>query len=171
VDGRNMPAALEQIHQTWKQYLPDSPFDYTFMDENFAKLYVAQEREGVIFSIFSGIAIFIACLGLFGLSSFTISQRIKEIGIRKVLGASVSNIVYLLSKDFMRLVLIAAVIAFPLAWYVMNDWLSAFAYRISISAWIFIAAALVAAAVALATIAALTIRAAVANPVKSLRSE
>jgi putative ABC transport system permease protein len=171
VDGRNMPAALEQIHQTWKQYLPDSPFDYTFMDENFAKLYVAQEREGVIFSIFSGVAIFIACLGLFGLSSFTISQRIKEIGIRKVLGASVSNIVYLLSKDFMRLVLIAAVIAFPLAWYVMNDWLSAFAYRISISAWVFIVAALVAAIVALATIAALTIRAAVANPVKSLRSE
>jgi putative ABC transport system permease protein len=171
VDGRNMPAALEQIHQTWKQYLPESPFDYTFMDENFAKLYVAQERQGVIFSIFSGIAIFIACLGLFGLSSFTISQRIKEIGIRKVLGASVSNIVYLLSKDFMRLVLIAAVIAFPLAWYIMNDWLSAFAYRISISAWIFIAAALVAAIVALATIAALTVRAAVANPVKSLRSE
>lgn len=171
VDGRNVPVALEQIHQTWKQYLPDSPFDYTFMDENFAKLYVAQEREGVIFSIFSGIAIFIACLGLFGLSSFTISQRIKEIGIRKVLGASVSNIVYLLSKDFMRLVLIAAIIAFPIAWYVMNDWLSAFAYRISISAWIFILAALVAATVALATIAVLTIRAAVANPVKSLRSE
>jgi putative ABC transport system permease protein len=171
VEGGNVPAALSKIEQTWKQFLPEIPFEYTFMDENFARLYEAQERQGTIFSIFTGIAIFIACLGLFGLSSFAISQRMKEVGIRKVLGANVNHIVFLLSKDFMVLVLLAAVIAFPVAWYAMNKWLSEFAYRITISWWIFIAAALLTAIIALATVSFLTIRAAIANPVKSLRSE
>lgn len=171
VDGRQTAAAIGQLERTWKQFLPETAFEYTFMDENFARLYTAQQREGTIFSIFSAIAIFIACLGLFGLSSFTISQRIKEIGIRKVLGADVQTIVYLLSKDFMKLVLLAAVIAVPIAWYAMNNWLDDFAYRTSISWWIFAGATLLAAIIALGTITALTVKAAVANPVKSLRSE
>ena len=142
------------------------------MDENLAKLYVAQGRQGTLFSLFTGIAIFIACLGLFGLSSFTISQRLREIGIRKVLGASVSGIVVLLSKDFLRLVCLAAIIACPVAWYAMGRWLMDFAYRIQISWWIFPAAALVAAVIAWSTISVLTFKAATGNPVKSLeRSE
>lgn len=171
IDARQATAALAQLERTWKQFLPDMAFEYTFMDENFAQLYVAQERQGTIFSIFSGIAIFIACLGLFGLSSFTISQRVKEIGIRKVLGADVKTIVYLLSKEFMKLVILAALVAIPVAWFAMNNWLDDFAYRTSISWWIFAGAMALAAIIALGTITALTIKAAIANPVKSLRSE
>jgi putative ABC transport system permease protein len=171
IDGRQTTAAIAQLERTWKQFLPETAFEYTFMDENFDRLYVAQQRQGTIFSIFSTIAIFIACLGLFGLSSFTISQRIKEIGIRKVLGANVQTIVYLLSKEFMTLVLIAALIAFPIAWYAMNNWLDDFAYRTHISWWIFACAATLAAIIALGTIAVLTFKAAISNPIKSLRSE
>jgi len=151
--------------------LPQSPFDYNFIDDRFAKLYDSEKRQGTIFTIFAGIAIFIACLGLFGLSSFTITQRIKEIGIRKVLGASAVSIVQLLSQDFLKLVLIAAVIAFPVAWYAMHQWLLDFAYRINIPWWIFIVAGVVAAVIALATISLLTVKAAMSNPVKSLRTE
>ena len=124
-----------------------------------------------MFTIFACLAIFIACLGLFGLSAFAISQRIKEIGIRKVLGANVSTIVSLLSKDFLKLVGIAAIFAFPIAWYAMNQWLQDFAYRITIQWWIFLLAGVVAAAVALFTISFQAIKAALANPVKSLRTE
>ncbi|MBA4166008.1 MAG: ABC transporter permease [Chitinophagaceae bacterium] len=171
IGGNNLPDAISHMEKTWKQFLPDTPFDYQFMDDNIAKLYLAQDRQGTLFSIFTGIAIFIACLGLFGLSSFTITQRFKEIGIRKVLGASVSGIVSLLSKDFLRLVGIAAVIACPVAWYAMGKWLMDFAYRIQMSWWIFPAAAMLAAVIALATISVLTFKAATTNPVKSLRSE
>jgi putative ABC transport system permease protein len=124
-----------------------------------------------VFLIFSAFAIFIACLGLLGLSLFATIQRTKEIGIRKVLGASVTNIVMLLSRDFIRLVLVAFIIASPVAWLIMNNWLNDFAYRINISAWIFIAAGLLSVLVALATISYQAIKAAVANPVRSLRSE
>jgi putative ABC transport system permease protein len=169
--GANLAATMETIETTWKKYLPQVPYDYTFLDESFARLYDAEQRQKTIFSVFAGIAIFIACLGLFGLSAFTISQRIKEIGIRKVLGAEVSSIVGLLSMDFLKLVGIAALIAFPIAWYAMYNWLNDFAYRISIPWWIFLLAAVVACAVAFLTIAWQAIRAATANPVKSLRTE
>jgi putative ABC transport system permease protein len=171
VSGSNMPSVLQHIEKTWKKFLPDIPYDYTFMDENFERLYESEQRQATIFTIFAFIAIFIACLGLFGLSAFAISQRVKEIGIRKVLGAEVSSIVGLLSKDFLKLVLVAALIAFPLAWYAMNRWLEDFAYRITIQWWIFLLAGLVAALVAFFTIAFQAIRAARANPVRNLRTE
>ena len=144
---------------------------YYFLDEKFNKQYADDELFGKVFGIFSGFAIIIACLGLLGLSLFATAQRTKEIGVRKVLGASVSNIVMLLSKDFIKLVLIAFLIASPVAWYVMHNWLNDFAYRINISAWIFIAAGLLAVLIALATISFQAIKAAAANPVKSLRTE
>ena len=171
IAGNNIPAALAHIEKTWKKFLPETPYQYTFLDENFDRLYQAEERQGTIFTVFACIAIFIACLGLFGLSAFAITQRIKEIGIRKVLGANVSTIVTLLSKDFMKLVIIAAVIAFPVAWYAMNTWLRDFAYRINIPVWIFLVAGFLAALVALVTISFQAIKAALANPVKSLRTE
>ena len=169
--GNNTAVSLAYLEKTWKKFLPEIPFEYTFLDENFDKLYEAEQRQGTIFTAFACIAIFIACLGLFGLSAFTISQRVKEIGVRKVLGAELSGIVALLSKDFLKLVLIAAIIAFPVAWYAMNNWLKDFAYRISIQWWIFVVAAVTALLIALLTVSFQAIKAALANPVKSLRTE
>ena len=171
VAGANTTAALSHIEKVWKNFLPETPYQYTFLDENFARLYKAEERQKTLFTTFAFIAIFIACLGLFGLSAFTISQRIKEIGIRKVLGAKVSTIVALLSKDFLKLVAISALIAFPVAWYAMHQWLQDFAYRIDMPWWIFLLAGIVAALIALLTIGFQAIKAAIANPVKSLRTE
>jgi putative ABC transport system permease protein len=171
VSATNMAANLQHIESVWKKFVPEVPYQYTFLDENFGKLYQAEQRQSSLFTIFSCIAIFIACLGLLGLSAFAISQRVKEIGIRKVLGASSANIVSLLSKDFLKLVGIAALISFPVAWYAMNRWLTDFAYRIGINWWIFCLAALVAAAVALITVGTQALRAALSNPSKSLRSE
>jgi putative ABC transport system permease protein len=171
ISGNNIPAALAHIESTWKKLVPEIPFEYRFLDENFEDLYRAEMRQGSVFTIFTGIAIFIACLGLFGLSAFTITQRIKEIGIRKVLGANVKDIVFILSKDFMKLVLIAAIIAFPIAWYAMHNWLDDFAYRIEMSWLVFLLAGIIAAIVAFATISLQAIKAAIANPVKSLRTE
>ncbi len=171
LSGRSVTGTLATIEKTWRKYLPEIPYQYTFLDENFANLYESEQRQGTIFTVFACIAIFIACLGLFGLSAFTISQRVKEIGVRVVLGAKVNSIVTLLSKDFLKLVLIAAIIAFPIAWYAMTQWLEDFAYRIGIHWWVFILAAILALIVALATVSFHAIRAALANPVKSLRSE
>ncbi|MGZ5285730.1 MAG: ABC transporter permease [Flavisolibacter sp.] len=171
LNGANLQASLAYIEKTWKSYLPETPFDYNFIDTRFDILYEAEQRQERVFIAFAVIAIFIACLGLLGLSAFTISQRIKEIGIRKVLGADVSTIVALLSKDFLKLVMIAAVIAFPVAWYAMSNWLEDFAYRISIPWWVFLFAGVVAALIAFATISLQAVRAARANPVKSLRTE
>ncbi len=171
VSGNNIPASLSHLETTWKKILPEIPYQHTFLDENFDKLYQVEQRQGNIFTIFACIAIFIASLGLFGLSAFSISQRIKEIGIRKVLGADVTTIVTLLSKDFLKLVAISAIIAFPVAWYFMRNWLQDFAYRISMPWWIFIIAGIAAAIIALITISFQAIRAAIANPVKSLRIE
>jgi putative ABC transport system permease protein len=167
----NVPAALAQIEKTWKKYLPEIPYEYKFLDARYAKLYEAENKESSILIIFSCIAIFIACLGLFGLSAFTITQRVKEIGIRKVLGASTGSIVELISKDFLVLVVIAAIIAFPVAWYAMNHWLHNFAYRINIAWWVFVAAGIIAFLIAFATISFQAVKAAISNPVKSLRSE
>jgi putative ABC transport system permease protein len=171
VSGSNLPAALAHIEKTWRKFLPEAPYQFTFLDENFARLYEAEQRQKILFTIFACLAIFIACLGLFGLSAFAISQRIKEIGIRKVLGANIRTIVSLLSKDFLVLVAISALIAFPVAWYAMSKWLQDFAYRISMPWWIFIMAGIAAALIALVTISFQAVKAAVANPVKSLRTE
>ncbi len=171
ISGNNISSSLNAIKNTWQKYLPELPYQYTFLDENFSKLYDAEQKQETIFTVFACIAIFIACLGLFGLSAFAISQRVKEIGVRKVLGADVTTIVALLSKDFLKLVCIAALIAFPVAWYAMNSWLKDFAYRIQIHWWVFLFAAIAALLIALITVSSQAIKAAMANPVKSLRTE
>ena len=171
IAGNNIPGALTHIENTWKKFLPEIPYEYNFLDDNFDRLYEAEQRQGSVFIVFAFIAIFIACLGLFGLSAFAISQRVKEIGIRKVLGADVSSIVGLLSKDFLKLVLVAAIIAFPVAWYAMHQWLQDFAYRIGISWWVFLLAAIIATIIAFVTISFQSLKAATANPVKNLRTE
>jgi putative ABC transport system permease protein len=171
ISGSNVQSAINTIQSTWQRYLPETPFDLTFLDTKFDQLYRSEQQQGNLFTIFSCIAIFIACLGLFGLSAFTITQRVKEIGVRKVLGASVPQIVIELSKDFLKLVLIATIIAFPIAWYSMSKWLLDFAFRINISWWIFLIAGVLALLIAFATISFQSIKAALANPVKSLRSE
>lgn len=169
--GGNVAGSLQHLERTWKEFLPEEPFTYTFLDDSYERLYQAEQRQGLLFSIFAGIAIFIACLGLFGLSSFAITQRVKEIGIRKVLGASTASIVLLLSSDFMKLVVVAALLAFPLAGYAMHRWLQDFAYRIALPWWVFPVAGLAAGLVALVTIVSQTVSVARANPVKSLRTE
>lgn len=169
--SNNIPASMIYLENIYKKYFPETPLDYTFLDQNFDKLYQTEQRQATLFTAFACIAIFIACLGLFGLSAFAISQRIKEIGVRKVLGANINSIVSLLSKDFLKLVGIAAVLAFPVAWYGMNNWLKDFAYRINIQWWVFVLAGLLAALIAFVTVSFQAIKAAVANPVKSLRTE
>lgn len=164
-------AALKGIEAIYKEMNPGYTFEYRFMDEQYQQMYAAEKRVTVLSRIFAGIAIVISCLGLLGLVSFMAERRAKEIGIRKVLGASVSGIVSLLSKDFLQLVLIAIVIASPLAWYCMDQWLAGFAYRVEMSAWMFVAAGVVAVLIAFLTISFQSIKAALANPVKSLKSE
>ncbi len=171
ISGKNVPAAIKHIETVYKRFNPDVPFEYSFIDERYQSLYESELRQGSIFFVFAALAIFIACLGLFGLSAFAITQRMKEIGVRKVLGASVSSIVRLLSRDFLKLVAIAALIAFPIAWFAMDNWLQDFAYRVQVGWWIFVVAGVVAALVAVLTISIQAIKAAIANPVKSLRSE
>ncbi|MBZ5859096.1 ABC transporter permease [Flavihumibacter profundi] len=171
VDPRDLSSKITAIKKKYDSFFPGNLFDYYFLDEKFNEQYGNDRLFGIVFSIFSGFAIFIACLGLFGLSLLTILQRTKEIGIRKVLGASVSTIVMLISKDFIKLVIIAFAIAWPVAWFVMNKWLQNFAFRIQISWWIFFAAGSLAVIIALATISFQSITAAVANPVKSLQTE
>ena len=167
----NIAEAIHRIGKTWKAFLPDVPFDYSFLDERFGQLYQSEERQGQLFTVFSGIAIFIACLGLLGLSAFSISQRVKEIGIRKVLGAGAGTILWLLSTEFLILVGIATLIAWIVAGWVMSNWLQNFAYRIHIQLWVFAAAGLLAGFIALATISFQALKAAWSNPVNSLRSE
>jgi putative ABC transport system permease protein len=171
IDPKNVAATVAAIKAKYITFFPGNLFDYSFLDEQFNAQYKNDELFGKAFSIFGGFAIFIACLGLLGLSLFATIQRTKEIGVRKVLGASVSNIVLLLSKDFIILVLIAILIATPVAWFILHNWLQDFAYRITISWWIFGLAGIVAIVVALATISFQAIKAAGSNPVNSLRSE
>jgi putative ABC transport system permease protein len=171
VDTKDIVSTMAAIKAKYDAFFPGNLFDYFFLNDRFNAQYANEQLLGKVFGIFSGFAIFIASLGLLGLSLFATSQRTKEIGVRKVLGASVSNIVLLLSKDFIRLVIIAFIIASPVAWYIMHNWLQDFAYRITISWWIFPIAGLLAIFIALATISFQAIRAAIANPVKSLRTE
>jgi putative ABC transport system permease protein len=167
----DVQSGVEAVAALYAKTKPAYPFEYRFLDEKFDQLYQADLRQQTILGVFAGLAIFIACLGLFGLASFLARQRTKEIGVRKVLGASVVSVVALLSKDFLKLVLVAIVIASPLAYYGMERWLQNFAYRVEVSWWVFALAGLVAIGVALLTISVQSVRAALANPVKSLRSE
>jgi putative ABC transport system permease protein len=170
VNGANLKEGLAHIEKVWNRFLPQRPYEYTFLDERFGLLYEKEQKQSQLFTTFSMLAIFIGCLGLFGLASFTALQRTKEIGVRKVLGASVSGIVGLLSKEFLKLVLIANLIAWPVAWYAMSKWLDGFAYKINISPFTFVLAAILAMLIALLTVSYQSIKAALANPVKSLRS-
>lgn len=162
---------LADLKKQWDAFNPDGPLGYTFLDENFAKLYASEIRTQQIFSAFALIAIIIASLGLFGLSAFVIEQRTKEIGIRKVLGASVQSVLLLVSKEFLLLVGIAFIISVPVTWWAMHVWLQDFAYRINISWWVFVVAGIVAILIALLTVSFQAVKAAIANPVKSLRTE
>jgi len=162
---------IDALTVTWKKFLPDSPFEYSFLDEDFDTLYRADQTMGQVFGIFTGLAIAVACLGLLGLAIYTAERRTKEIGVRKVLGASVQNIVTMLSKDLLKLVIVASVIAFPVAWYAMNIWLQDFAYPTDMNWWIFGLAAFITMIIALATVSFQSIKAALMNPVNSLRSE
>ncbi len=171
VNTTHIDQLIASLGKLYKNIAPSQPFAYSFMDADYNKTYVSEQKMGGLSITFSILAIFIACLGLFGLITYAAEQRTKEIGIRKVLGASVSNITTMLSKDFLRLVLIASIITFPIAWLAMNYWLQGFAYRIEISWWIFLVAGCAAIFIALITISIKAIRAAMANPVKSLRSE
>jgi ABC-type antimicrobial peptide transport system permease subunit len=162
---------IEQIQHLYEAYNPGFPFTFDFLDEAYAKQYETEVRVGVLSKYFSGLAIIISCLGLFGLAAFTAQKRQKEIGIRKVVGASVQNITMMLSRDFLKLILISLVIAFPVSWYLMDSWLKGFAYRINLSADMFILAGLATIIITLLTISYQSVKAALINPVKSLRSE
>ncbi len=171
IDAGDTRTTLAQMQNKWQSMFADRPFDYYFLDESIDKLYRSEMNFKDLFFYFTVIALIIACLGLFALSTFTAEQRKKEIGIRKVLGASVSNVVAMLSKDFLKLVCIAAFIAFPIAWLIMNKWLQDFTYRINISWWVFVVSGLGAILIALLTVSFQSIKAAASNPVKSLRTE
>lgn len=171
ISGDHIQQTITFLGSKWKTLVPDRPFEFHFLDEDFNKLYNSEMRLGTVLNIFSGVAIALACLGLFGLSAYAAKQRVKEIGIRKVLGAGVDNIVATLSADFVKLVFASVVVSTPLAWWLMNEWLQDFAYRITINAWVFIAAGGTVILIAVLTVSIQTIKAAMANPVKSLRSE
>ncbi len=169
--GKNLAGVIGAAKTAWNKYNADFSFNYNFLDDKFKSLYEDEQRTGLLFNIFAGIAIFISCLGLFGLAAYTAQVRTKEIGVRKVLGSSVSGIIQLLAKDFVKLVVIAIVIATPIAWYLMNAWLQDFAYKINLSWSVFVIAGLISILIALVTISFQSIKAAIANPVKSLRTE
>jgi putative ABC transport system permease protein len=170
-EDRDAPKVIAAAAKQFKQYNGQFPFSYAFLDDIFNNLYTGEQTEGKLFNYFAAIAIFISCLGLLGLAAYTAQVRTREIGIRKVLGASVSRVVSLLAKDFVKLVFIAIAIATPLAWFAMHKWLQAYAYRVSIGWWVFVLAGLIAVVIAFITISFQSVKAAVANPVKSLRSE
>lgn len=171
VNTANLPALMSQLQDKWKELSPANAFTYSFMDQDFDAAYRSEQRVGTIFITFTALAIAIACLGLFGLAAYAAEQRNKEIGIRKVLGANISTIVSMLSMDFIKLVFIAILIASPIAWWAMNKWLQGFAYRESIQWWVIVSAGTIAILIAFFTISFQSIRAAIANPVDSLRSE
>jgi len=169
--GKDAGQAVAAAERSWKQYNPDYPFVYTFLDDSFDNLYKSEQKTGVLFNVFASIAILISCLGLFGLATYTAQVRTREIGVRKVLGASVTGIIQLLASDFIKLVLIAILIATPIAWWAMSQWLQDFAYRINMQWWLFGLAGLLALAIALLTVSFQSVKAALMNPVKSLRTE
>ncbi len=169
--SKDYQSVINSLENTWKKFAGNEAFNYNFLDQKLVHLYSAEQRTSKIVITFSILAIFIACLGLLGLAAFIIEQRTKEIGIRKVLGATVLEIVILLSKEFAKWVLIANIIAWPLAYFIMNNWLKDFAYRTNINPWIFVLSGITALLIALLTVSSHSIRAASANPIKSLRYE
>jgi ABC-type antimicrobial peptide transport system permease subunit len=169
--NKSASSSIAAIEKTIKKYTPDIPFDYKFVDETFGSKFSAEERIGKLSSYFAILAVFISCLGLLGMSGFVAEQRTKEIGIRKVLGASVVNLWRLLSLEFVVLVLLACIIATPIAYYYLDNWLTNYDYRIKIGGNVFILASVMALIITLLTVSFLTIKAALANPVKSLRAE
>ncbi len=171
LSSSDMTKSIATIQKTWNKYFPADPFNYFFLDEFYNQQYKADQQFGKVFTMFAMLAILIACFGLLGLSSYNILQRTKEVGIRKVLGASTKSVVYILSKDFLMLVIIAFVVAVPITWWIMNRWLQDFAYRINIGWWVFLVAGMLSILIAIITISFQAIKAAIANPVKSLRSE
>jgi putative ABC transport system permease protein len=171
INPKNISQTVADVGKAFTKAFPGNPFEYFFLDDYFNRQYANEQRFGKLFTSFAILAIIIGCVGLFGLSAYTASRHVKEIGIRKVLGASVSNIVMLLSKDFVKPVLVAIIIASPIAWWAMNKWLEDFAYKIDISWWVFVLAGFFALLIALVTVSFQAIKAAIANPVKSLRTE
>ncbi|HEV3410819.1 MAG TPA: FtsX-like permease family protein [Puia sp.] len=171
IDGAKASEAVTFIGNTWKSVFPDHPFEYQFLDDHFKDVYRADQQVTSMVTVLAILAIFISCLGLFGLASYSAEKRVKEIGIRKVLGASIQNIVSLLSRHFVLLVLLATLIAWPLAYFAVRRWLEDYAYRIDISWWIFLLAGVLAMAIALVTVSVLAYRAANSNPVDSLHTE
>jgi putative ABC transport system permease protein len=170
-NGKDANKAIAAAQAMWMKYSPDYPFSYTFVDEEYDALYKTEQRTGMLFNVFSVVAILISCLGLFGLAAYTAQVKTKEIGIRKVLGATVANIMQLLAKDFISLVVISLVIAVPIGWWAMHSWLQDFVFRINISWWIFFLAGLIAILIAVITVGMHALKAALANPVKSLKEE
>lgn len=169
--GNNIQDGLQQIEKVWSEFLPNRPFEYEFLDQRYRQLYEAEQSQSQLFTLFSGLAIFIACLGLFGLATFNTLQRVKEIGIRKVLGASVQSILRLLSKEIVVLIIVANLIAWPIAWFLMNKWLDTFAYHIDMNLLIYLASGVIAVLVALITVSTQTVKAAMTNPSNTLRYE
>jgi putative ABC transport system permease protein len=171
INGNDMRPTLGRLEMMWKQRIPERPFTYHFLDEDYNKLYVGEQRSSTLFTVAATLAILLACLGLFGLAAFTTVQRTKEIGIRRVLGANITSITMLIARNFLLMIGIAILIAIPLAWYAGNKWLQDFAFRIPVQGWIFIAASLATILIALATVGFHSVRSALMNPVKSLRTE
>jgi putative ABC transport system permease protein len=170
-EARETQDVIQAIEKTWKSMAPGQPFQYSFMDEDFSRMYDNEQRLGKTFAVFSGLAVLIACLGLFALTAFTAEQRTKEIGIRKVLGASVSSIVLLLSKEFGKLIVIAFVLASPLAWFAVNWWLKDYSYKVEIGIIVYLVAGVSSFLIAWLTMGYQSIKAATSNPADSLRSE
>ncbi len=171
METAHLPEAIAYLEDRWKTLFPDVPLQYNFVGDNIAEQYLTESRAQKVFNVLSGISLFIACLGLFGLSVFMAERRTKEVGVRKVLGASVAGITGLLAKDFLKLVLLAIVIASPVAWWLMQYWLADFAYRVEIRWWVFVLAGGIAIGVALLTVSFKSLKVALMNPVRSLRSE
>ena len=171
ISSNNQQATINAIKNLYESYNAGFPFTFNFLDEAYQQQYDSETKVSILSKYFAGLAIIISCLGLFGLAAFTAQKRRKEIGIRKVVGASVSNITTMLSKDFLKLVLFSLLIAFPLSWWIMNKWLQSFAYRIHITASVFLIAGFTVIIITLLTISFQSIKAAIANPVKSLRTE
>ncbi|HZE84264.1 MAG TPA: FtsX-like permease family protein, partial [Puia sp.] len=167
----NASRNVEKVAQIFRRYNPDYPFEYHFVDDDYARKFSSTKSTALLIGLFAGLTILISCLGLFGLAAYMAENRIKEIGVRKVLGASVFGITALLSKDFLFLVIISLLIASPIAWYAMHLWLEGYAYRIHIEWWVFALAGILSVAISLLTVSYQAIRAAIANPVRSLRSE
>jgi putative ABC transport system permease protein len=171
IKSENIPETLQLIEGNIKKFVPNDPFVYRFFDEEFDRLYKAEQLTGKLTMYITYLALFISCLGLFGLASFSVERRTKEIGIRKVLGASVSKVFFLLTKDFTKWVILANLIAWPIAYTAMNGWLNNFAYRTSVRLWTFLFSGILALIVALITVSYQTVKAAIDNPVDSLRYE